>query len=361
MPQRPVQPVQLVASPTRAPLPSIYRANGFNDANVTATVKDLDTGVSGAKEVEGCGYLRCVQDRRRRAADLWRGQSQRHRSVATQGHPGTAAGAERPALLAHHAFGRPRCHPRVLPQQRFRSSHGSRSIPGPSIAHDKARDRRRPTTSPKVQQVFVGKVLESPAFVHTTPGGRSTIRCSRCTRASPLDQSALLETQRNLYNLALFNEVVAAVQNPAGDAEQKNVLVQVTEAKRWDVTYGFGFEAQTGVPRPAGTIAPSRERPRRRKARRASVRACSARCQPHQPLRGTDDTLTLHTQPTACSRTVATADFPEPPPLREQQVRSARSPAATPTCRTSPPSPSSKLQGDSSRHPPSHQERHLRL
>ncbi len=64
----------------------------------------------------------------------------------------------------------------------------------------------------------------------------------------PLDQSALLETQRNLYNLALFNEVVAAVQNPTGDAPQKNVLVQVTEAKRWDVTYGFGFEAQTGTP-----------------------------------------------------------------------------------------------------------------
>ena len=66
--------------------------------------------------------------------------------------------------------------------------------------------------------------------------------------ADPLDQSALLTTQRNLYNLALFNEVVAAVQNPAGEAPTKNVLVQVTEAKRWDVTYGFGFEAQTGLP-----------------------------------------------------------------------------------------------------------------
>ena len=64
----------------------------------------------------------------------------------------------------------------------------------------------------------------------------------------PLDQSALLETQRNLYSLALFNEVNAAVQNPTGDAPEKNVLLQVTEARRWDVTYGFGFEAQTGTP-----------------------------------------------------------------------------------------------------------------
>ncbi len=64
----------------------------------------------------------------------------------------------------------------------------------------------------------------------------------------PLDQAALLQTQRNLYNLALFNEVNAAVQNPRGDALEKNVLVQITEAKRWDVTYGFGFEAQLNQP-----------------------------------------------------------------------------------------------------------------
>jgi outer membrane protein insertion porin family len=38
------------------------------------------------------------------------------------------------------------------------------------------------------------------------------------------------------------------VQNPNGDAPDKNVLVQLTEARRWDVTYGFGFEAQTGTP-----------------------------------------------------------------------------------------------------------------
>ena len=70
----------------------------------------------------------------------------------------------------------------------------------------------------------------------------------RVHAGDPLDQTALLDTQRNLYNLALFNEVVAAVQNPQGDAPRKNVLLQLTEAKRWDVTYGFGFEAQTGTP-----------------------------------------------------------------------------------------------------------------
>lgn len=77
------------------------------------------------------------------------------------------------------------------------------------------------------------KVVEEQLLVHA---------------GDPLNQGALLQTQRNLYNLALFNEVNAAVQNPTGEALRKNVLVQVTEAKRWDVTYGFGFEAQTGTP-----------------------------------------------------------------------------------------------------------------
>jgi outer membrane protein insertion porin family len=101
------------------------------------------------------------------------------------------------------------------------------------------------------QQVFVNRVLLSG--VEKTK--QSVVQSQILVHAGdPLDQTALLQTQRNLYNIALFNEVVAAVQNPAGDAPQKNVLLQLTEAKRWNVTYGFGFEAQTGTPQP-GTIS----------------------------------------------------------------------------------------------------------
>jgi outer membrane protein insertion porin family len=38
------------------------------------------------------------------------------------------------------------------------------------------------------------------------------------------------------------------VQNPAANQPHKNVLLLTTEAKRWDITYGFGFQAQTGTP-----------------------------------------------------------------------------------------------------------------
>ena len=64
----------------------------------------------------------------------------------------------------------------------------------------------------------------------------------------PLDQSALLETQRRLYDLALFNEVDTAIENPAGEQPRKNILLDLEEAKRWDFTYGFGLQAQTGNP-----------------------------------------------------------------------------------------------------------------
>lgn len=64
----------------------------------------------------------------------------------------------------------------------------------------------------------------------------------------PLNQTALTDTQRNLYDFALFNEVNAAVENPDGASTRKTVLLQAVEARRWTFTYGVGFEAQTGQP-----------------------------------------------------------------------------------------------------------------
>ncbi len=65
---------------------------------------------------------------------------------------------------------------------------------------------------------------------------------------NPLNQTALQDTQRNLYQLALFNEVDTAIENPTGDEPYKTVILQAVEARRWTLTYGFGFEAQTGQP-----------------------------------------------------------------------------------------------------------------
>jgi len=61
-----------------------------------------------------------------------------------------------------------------------------------------------------------------------------------------LSQQGLLDTQTRLYNLGIFGQVDAAVQNPEGTDPQKNVLIQLEEAKRYTFTYDGGLEFQTG-------------------------------------------------------------------------------------------------------------------
>jgi outer membrane protein assembly complex protein YaeT len=95
------------------------------------------------------------------------------------------------------------------------------------------------------EQVFVRGVLVTG--LHYTR--KSTIAGAITVRpGDPLNQSAIAETQRNLYDFALFNEVNTAIQNPDGGEQYKTVMLQAIEARRWTLTYGFGFEAQTGQP-----------------------------------------------------------------------------------------------------------------
>lgn len=95
------------------------------------------------------------------------------------------------------------------------------------------------------QQVFVRNVLLT-GLHYTRP--QTVARAITVKAGEPLNQTALDETQRNLYDFALFNEVNTSVQNPAGDEALKTVLLQAVEARRWTLTYGAGFEVQTGTP-----------------------------------------------------------------------------------------------------------------
>jgi outer membrane protein insertion porin family len=95
------------------------------------------------------------------------------------------------------------------------------------------------------QQTFVRKVLVT-GLHYTRP--ETVERAITLHPGDPLNETALNETQRNLYEFALFNEVDAAVQNPTGGETRKTILLQMVEARRWALTYGGGFEAQTGTP-----------------------------------------------------------------------------------------------------------------
>jgi outer membrane protein assembly complex protein YaeT len=95
------------------------------------------------------------------------------------------------------------------------------------------------------QQIFVRKVLIT-GLHYTRPA--TIAKAITIHPGDPLDPAALVETQRNLYEFALFNEIDTAVQNPNGGETYKTILLQAVEARRWALTYGFGFEAQTGTP-----------------------------------------------------------------------------------------------------------------
>jgi outer membrane protein assembly complex protein YaeT len=95
------------------------------------------------------------------------------------------------------------------------------------------------------RQIFVRNVVLT-GLKYTHPD--EVARAITLHPGEPLNESALLQTQRNFYEFALFNEVNAVVQNPSGNETYKTILLQAVEARRWTLTYGAGFEAQTGTP-----------------------------------------------------------------------------------------------------------------
>jgi outer membrane protein assembly complex protein YaeT len=93
-------------------------------------------------------------------------------------------------------------------------------------------------------QEFVNRVLVS-GVEHTKP--HIVDRAVVIHDGAPLSQERMLQTQRNFYDLGIFNEVQTAIENPEGDEREKDVLFQIREAKRWTVNYGLGLEIGTGL------------------------------------------------------------------------------------------------------------------
>jgi outer membrane protein insertion porin family len=272
---------------------ALYRANGFNKATITTTPKDIDqvkgkqlkvgeiavvvTIVEGPQQKFGTVTLSGV--------DSSREQKLKSLLNSREGQPFSliSLSGDRDAVLQYYV------------------SHGFDQARTEVKQQIEAGDPTRTDVSINVtegEQVFIDRVLLS-GIKHTRPA--VVARQVLVHAGDPLDQSALLETQRRLYDLALFNEVVSTVQNPDGDAPRKNVLLQLTEAKRWDVTYGFGFEAETGTPQ-EGKINPASaillglppdttfsQQGKTGVSPRVSLDVSRIN------LRGTDQSLTLHT------------------------------------------------------------------
>jgi outer membrane protein insertion porin family len=66
----------------------------------------------------------------------------------------------------------------------------------------------------------------------------------RVKAGAPLREGDVVESQRRLYNLGIFNRVTVEPQNPDGSDPDKDIVVLVEEAKRYTMAYGGGFEVQ---------------------------------------------------------------------------------------------------------------------
>jgi outer membrane protein assembly factor BamA len=271
---------------------ALYRANGFSNATISAVTKDIDaskpgkklkvaeiavvvTVTEGPQQKFGPVTLTGVMDSRlKEVKALLNSQEGQPYSLIT-------LSGDRDAILGYylsHGFAQAKVEAKLQPESDAQKTDVVLNVT-------------------EGQQVFVDQVLLS-GIGHTRPA--VVARQIEVHAGDPLNQSALLDTQRKLYDLALFNEVNAAVQNPDGNDPLKNVLLQLTEARRWDVTYGFGFEAETGTPQegvinPASAIllglSPSATYSQNGKtgvSPRISLDVSRIN------LRGTDNSLTLH-------------------------------------------------------------------
>ena len=103
------------------------------------------------------------------------------------------------------------------------------------------------------KQVEVAKVLLT-GYQFTRPG--IIARQVDIEAGGPLREGDVAKTQRQLYNLGVFNRVQIAPQNPDGTDPDKAVVVAMQEGQRYTIGYGFGFEVQRiagGSTNPNGT------------------------------------------------------------------------------------------------------------
>src|SRR5216684_2245350 len=97
----------------------------------------------------------------------------------------------------------------------------------------------------RVRRILIG------GYEHTRPG--VIHREVHIKVKEPLREGDVVESQRRLYNLGVFNRVTIEPQNPNGTNPEKDIAVLVEEAKRYTLAYGGGFEVQ----RLASTTSPT--------------------------------------------------------------------------------------------------------
>ncbi|HTS08209.1 MAG TPA: POTRA domain-containing protein, partial [Candidatus Eisenbacteria bacterium] len=73
---------------------------------------------------------------------------------------------------------------------------------------------------------------------------------------TPMRRQELMEAESRLYDLTIFDWATVGPRKPITNQTDETALVKVHEAKRNEITYGFGFEvSHRGGNAPSGTVA----------------------------------------------------------------------------------------------------------
>jgi len=224
-----------------ASIENLYHSNGFLQAKVTPNVQDDLAGTKGHLKV---------------TIHIDEGLQTTVSKLIVEGNK--AIPDEQIRELVSTTAGQPYSQSNVVvDQNQVTNFYFNRGFPE---VHFEAFAKPEPASSNKMEltyritegpQVFVDKILIN-GLQHTK--GFVVQREIMVRNDDPLSQTAMLDSQRRLYDLGIFNAVDMAVQNPEGDATHKNINFQLAEARRYTFNYGLGFEVQTG--QPAGSLNP---------------------------------------------------------------------------------------------------------
>ena len=82
------------------------------------------------------------------------------------------------------------------------------------------------------------------------------VKTAHIATEAPMQRAQLLEGESRLYDLGIFDWSSIGPRKPITDQSDEMALVKVHEAKRNEITYGFGFEvSHRGGNVPTGTVA----------------------------------------------------------------------------------------------------------
>lgn len=219
-------------------LEGLYRANGFREVNITSTVEDDYQG----RENDLAITVHVNEGPQTRVAALHIVGEQKFPEDqlpyinTAEGQPFSDfyVGQDREIILNYYFN-------RGFPDATFEAA--AKPFPDDPNKMDVT------YTIHEGRQVFVDDVLVS-GLDYTRPF--IVQRELQVKPHDPLSQIEMLNTQQRLYELGIFSQVDTAVQNPEGKESEKNVLVEVQEAKRYTFNYGLGLEFQTGQPTVGG-------------------------------------------------------------------------------------------------------------